>query len=440
MKRGLFLLLLGLGVSITGCDLDISNPNNPSEEQVQTTREGIISLAVGLQQFYASLVTESSLLTPGVTSREIAANSTFLDLVNLDLGGTSLDPRNAHVFNLWSRCYRAIDMANQLIDNAPKVPMAEGTRSGILALAHMFKAMALGTLAQAFEQLPLDVQADGKAPFRPRAEAFAEAVRHLERANTLLLTTPVSTEFTATILARGLDLRNTILARMARYALMAGVYRNDPALLTKAEEAAAAVDLTKTSVFTYDARTPNPIHNLGVVVGNYAPLDNLGTPLFESGDARLRFWTSPSPRLSTPHRHPIEDFRNFFDAATRPIPLYLPGEMRLIRAEVYVRTGRLSDAVREINAIRTKTAAMDPFGIGAGLPPYGGPVTESALLTEIYRQRAAELFMQGLRLEDSRRLGRPGPPVSSVERNRNFYPYPQSERDNNPNTPPDPPN
>jgi hypothetical protein len=46
--------------------------------------------------------------------------------------------------------------------------------------------------------------------------------------------------------------------------------------------------------------------------------------------------------------------------------------------------------------------------------------------------------MLGLALEDSRRFGRPGPGTPNAERSRNFYPYPQQERDGNPNTPADP--
>jgi len=48
--------------------------------------------------------------------------------------------------------------------------------------------------------------------------------------------------------------------------------------------------------------------------------------------------------------------------------------------------------------------------------------------------------MSGLKLEDSRRFGRPGPGQAGAERTRNFYPYPQQERDGNPNTPNDPAN
>jgi starch-binding outer membrane protein, SusD/RagB family len=41
--------------------------------------------------------------------------------------------------------------------------------------------------------------------------------------------------------------------------------------------------------------------------------------------------------------------------------------------------------------------------------------------------------MSGLKLEDMRRFDRP-----NSGKKRNFLPYPFLERDNNPNTPPDP--
>jgi hypothetical protein len=113
--------------------------------------------------------------------------------------------------------------------------------------------------------------------------------------------------------------------------------------------------------------------------------------------------------------------------------------MNLIRAEAHLRLNNLTAAVEEINVIRTKRAADDPVGLGAALPAYSGPVTAAALTTEIYRQRAAELYLQGLRWDDSRRLGRPGPPATLDERNRNFWPYPDQERRNNPKTPANPP-
>ena len=107
--------------------------------------------------------------------------------------------------------------------------------------------------------------------------------------------------------------------------------------------------------------------------------------------------------------------------------------MILIKAEAYARQNQLPQAVIELNKVLTKQPANDPFGVGANLPAYSGPVTQADILLEIYRQRRIELFMSGLSLEDMRRFGR-----ASTEKKRNFFPYPFRERDNNPNTPADP--
>ncbi len=47
------------------------------------------------------------------------------------------------------------------------------------------------------------------------------------------------------------------------------------------------------------------------------------------------------------------------------------------------------------------------------LPAYSGGTDAASVLTEIYRNRCIELFMSGLKLEDSRRFARP-----ATERNR----------------------
>ncbi|MBA4053885.1 MAG: RagB/SusD family nutrient uptake outer membrane protein, partial [Marivirga sp.] len=127
---------------------------------------------------------------------------------------------------------------------------------------------------------------------------------------------------------------------------------------------------------------------------------------------------------------------SFFTSNTSTLPLYRVGEMYLIKAEALIRksAANLTDAVTELNKVITKVPASDPWGIGADLPPYSGGMTEQEVLDEIYKQRCIELYLSGLRFEDSRRFGRP-----QVERgNRNFMPYPFTERDNNSNTPTDP--
>jgi hypothetical protein len=105
--------------------------------------------------------------------------------------------------------------------------------------------------------------------------------------------------------------------------------------------------------------------------------------------------------------------------------------MTLIRAEALARKNSLSAAVTEINKILTKKT--DAFNINADMAEYAGGQTQPEILQEIYKQRCIELFLSGLKVEDSRRFGRP-----STERTRSFLPYPQNERDNNTSTPADP--
>ncbi|MEL7376971.1 MAG: RagB/SusD family nutrient uptake outer membrane protein, partial [Bacteroidota bacterium] len=137
----------------------------------------------------------------------------------------------------------------------------------------------------------------------------------------------------------------------------------------------------------------------------------------------------------------IEDLAGFFDSETGEIPLYLPDEMRLIIAEAELRLNMDTDAaLTQINLVRNDTE--DLYGINADIGDYAGPTTVEDLLNEIYFQRRAELFLTGQSLEDSRRFGRPEPSTAAMvftdERNRNFYPFPDRERNNNPNTPADP--
>ncbi len=415
-----------------GCDLNISNPNQASEDRVLSTSDGIIALAIGMQRDYASQNVDAYLRHPAITSRELAANTTFANLLELEDGST-VSGANSGVSAIWSRSYRIIGIANQLIENAPDTPLAEGTRSGIIALAQLYKAMCLGFIAQAFESAPIDVQADGQAPFVSRQELFATAIRLLDDARQTIDTAPPSAQFNADILGSGFDLVNTIHAYRARYNLFAGNYR-------AAIEAADAVDPLATSVYTYDARTQNPIYAQVFVEDDYAPRDHFGTQGTDGDDGRLAFYLVPDERTSNPNGFPIEALGGFWNDAASPIPAYLPSEMILTRAEANAMLGDIENAIAEIDAIRTKTPEQDPHGIGASLPPYNGPQTLEDVLAEIFRQRRAELFLNGTGWEDSRRLEQPGPSADSFERNRNFYPYPDQEHLNNSNTPSDPAN
>ncbi|WP_432713650.1 RagB/SusD family nutrient uptake outer membrane protein [Pedobacter sp.] len=420
------LLLLCAG----SCKLDTINPNAPDEADVLTTREGIIGLSIGMRQFYATNGIASSYFYPAVTAREIQGVATFTNTLELEAGGTALPTANGNILTLWSDMQRLMSMSQDVIDNAPNVTtLTGGLLSGTLANAKLFKAIALGTLAANFEQANLSTSKTEKVTFVPRQQVLAEAIRLLDEAIAGLATTPLTPDFNTLIAGPRFDLKNILYAFNARYNLYAGNYA---AALSNAN----LVDPASASAFEYNAQSVNPIWNTSANLRYYSPRAAFGLPaeLFEAGDRRQAFYINTTTSGTTTTR----TIGGFGGSQASMIPVYLPDEMKLIKAEALLRSnGDINAALTEINLVRTQTSG-DPFGVNAGLPAYSGAVTQPALLVEVYKQRSAELYLSGQRLEDSRRFNRPFSPTNLVERNRNFYPYPDQERVNNPNTPPDP--
>ena len=432
-KKTIIPGLLLFAFTLSGCDLDVTNPNTASEEEVLNTREGIINLATGIQAYHATSFLEASVVDPGLTTFELATITTLANYLEMESGGTDLQNDNPNVLRVWSRSYRLMNMAEQLIENTGGVELAPGTQSGIIALAHFHKAAALGVLGQNFAGGALNTDQTENAGIVDRMELFAEAVSLLDDAIDLIRDTPISAEFENRIQGDDFDLENTLLAYKARFLLFSGEYQ-------AAYDAAGEVDLSASSWFSLDAQNRNPIYNIYSVTGleYVAPRTGFGTPLLEDGDARLEFYMEETEETSV-NDVPIGELRGFFETESSNIPAYLAGEMMLIQAEAVANLQSPADAVPYIDMVRTKTADDDPYDLGADLDAYDGDTDMDSIMEEIYRQRAAELYLTGMRFEDSRRLGRPGPGDANPERNRTYYPYPERERLNNPdNVPPNP--
>jgi starch-binding outer membrane protein, SusD/RagB family len=445
------LILTVFGALLLGsvaCTKEYLNPSTASQQQVVSSTDGLITLCNGLQFRYSTggalSVPYTAAAAAGLTTRELfVLNVGNIDEANLAAGAGNVGPGNAVVRNLWTQNQLIRANADLILANTGVVTDA-GTRSGIIAYASIFRALSLGTLAQFFQAAP--IQTGTNSPFVPREQLFREAISGLEAAATQVASAPVSANFTGKSVSGiniatppafipAVDIPNTIQALIARYALFVGDY-------DKALAAAARVDLTRRSVFTFDDNTRNPLFEAGfqtlnVIQPTNAAFGLTGALAPEAADRRPAFYTRVSSNTAVA---PVQA-TGFYTANGAAIPIYLPGEMMLIQAEAHARKNDLTNAVTQLNRVRTKTAAQDAFGVGAALPAYAGPNTATAILQEIYKNRLLELPMQGFRLEDSRRFGRPGPtadPVSSRERNRNFMPYPQTERDNNTQTPADP--
>ena len=426
-----FLMVLLVALLFTACEKDFVNPGAATEDQVLNSPDGLIGLTVGIQKRWS--VGRQSPIYATVAG---AGFSTFeLRLINpgnideneVALGKDELTGANGIVANIWEECLLVRNESNKILENADNIPDA-GVRSGLVAMASIFKALANGTMAQFFEQLPLETGEN--AVFSSREAALQDAITVLNAAAATVSANAISATFTSKT-PGSIDALNTINALLARYHNMLG--NHDEAI-----GAAGKVDLTSTSSFVYDDVNTNPIAFVSILTNNvYQPVDlTLGLPAGlqpDPNDQRLAFYFQDLMPANN-------DFRaaGFFDDATKAIPIYLPGEMLLIQAEAYARKNMLPEAVAELDKVLTKQPGDDAFGVGAGLNAYSGANTQEAILDAIYANRCMEMMMSGMRLEDSRRFGRTAPNETDEERNRNWYPYPFSERDNNTSTPPDP--
>ncbi|GAA3923381.1 RagB/SusD family protein [Chitinophaga oryziterrae] len=407
--------------SVTSCKKDYTDPSGPSSDKAFSSPNALTDVAVGLQNLYTAnrtgliytTVTASSLLT-GETYVVNAGNT---DENQLGLGGVNVQNTNTVVTGMWTVANKIIYDANNVLNNTNAVVTDKTYASGVIAYTSIFKALAIGDMAMFWDHVPDTVGTN--VPFITSQQAYTKAVGVLNNALTTVSANPISTTFTKNI-PGGIDIVNTLNALKARYALFAGDYAT-------ALDAANSTTLTA-STFNYNSLTTNPIFALVTATNNiYQVVDSsMSLPVGlqpDAADKRVPFYVGSgiSPRFK---------IKGFYASTTQSIPVFLPGEITLIKAECYARMHDVPNGLIELNKVVTKTT--DAVGVGAALP---GVVvaTEADLLLQIYKHRRIELFMAGLALEDERRFDRP-----VAERKRTYFPFPFVERNGNTNTPTDP--
>ncbi len=426
-----------LSMSTYSCETEFVNPNAPSEDLILSTRDGLLNLGLGIKMLYSTEGLRFMIENNAITTREAAITTTLLAITELEEGAGNLTDFNTNVEGLWASMTRVMASSEDLMDAAQRVNLEPVTRANLIAHGAFFKALAIGALAQNYNQVVIETNRNNNARFVSREEAFSSAIDLLVMAQENI-NEGISDEFNDFVLQDNIDLQNSINAYLARYHLFAGNY-------DEAISAASAVDLSSVSYFNYDQFNSNPVWS-SVFINDliYKPRENFGLPAsfsIDEADGRSDFYLDTEVAETNVNGLPVVGLKGFFTTESESIPVYLPGEMLLIIAEANVRKASpdLSAAIEAINDVRTKND--DPTGVNADTDNYSGPVTTLAILDEIYRNRRIELFLTGVSLEDSRRFDRSlstEPNQFDTERNRNYYPFPLRERNNNPNTPPNP--
>jgi starch-binding outer membrane protein, SusD/RagB family len=427
IKYSSYILLASALLGMNACKKDYANPNAATQDQVFSSSKGLTGVAVGLQRAYtlgrASSLYNLVTIDGFTTNQLVILNVGNTSEAQLNTGGGLVDGTNTILGGLWATSNKIIYDADLVIAGAEALG-DKGFASGLIGYTTIFKALSIGNMSMFWEKVPAGTGSN--VSFINRADGFNNAIKAIDKALSAISANAISPAFLTNIPA-GIDIVNTLNALKARYALYVGNY-------TLALTTANLVDLTKKSTLNFDAANLNPIFETATSTNNvYQTIDStlglLGSLQPDLADKRVPFYTvlnASAPRFR---------IGGFAVGTTTPFPIYLPGEITLIKAECYLRQGSpdQGNAIIELNKVITKKAVNDPLGVGADLPALGGGFTNAQLLDQVYRHRCIELYMSGLKLEDMRRFGRP-----NSERRRNLFPYPFRERDNNPNTPPDP--
>ncbi|SDG57707.1 RagB/SusD family nutrient uptake outer membrane protein [Chitinophaga filiformis] len=407
---------------VASCKKEYTDPSGPASDAAISTPNALTDVAVGLQNWYTANRT-STLYTSIATASLLTRGTYVVNAGNADegqlyAGAAAVQNTNAVVTGMWAVSNKIIFDANRVLNAANSVITEPGYAGGVIAYASMYKALALGNLAMFWTHVPDTTGVN--VPFITSQEGYRKAVRVIDNALAVVRANDISASFKANIPA-GVDIVNTLYALKARYSLFAGDY--DIAL-------AAANQVTAYSTFNYNSLITNPIFTLVTATNNiYQVVDSaMGLPVGlqpDLADKRVPFYVGigANPRFRV---------KGFFTATTQSIPVYLPGEITLIKAECYARKDNLVDGLIELNKVVTKQSSQDPFGVGAGLTAEVA-ATKDRLLQLIYKHRHIELFMSGLELEDQRRFDRP-----VAERKRSWLPFPFVERNDNTNIPDDP--
>jgi len=424
---------------LAACNLDLRNPNSPTEGEVTTSADATIGLATGLQGRFAQSYGNFAYMA-GLVNDEFASTTAALISIS-DAEQGSVPPGTGIAENVFNSVYRTVRTADELLagSEALAAQFDAGTRSGLRALAFALKAESLGEALQSYQKIPIKTFGEIAPVYVARSEALPYVRALLDSAAAEIAATPPSALFNNSILTPGVSLSNTIQLLRARYARMA----NDDANALAASNLVARSGAAALSVLTFPAPAVSPNFYANVTGGTngIAPRRQWRLSM-TGGDQRFTYFVDVT-KPQTGRVGALLDSWLRYANASNPLPVYFPDEALLIKAEALANTAQLAASQAVLDSVRTDCTGNrgidDPK---ACLAPLVGVLTQPQLIAEIYNQRRYELLGTGLRWEDSRRrnlirgaVAAPGVPADGQ---RCWLPYAVGDRNANPNVPADP--
>lgn len=320
------------------------------------------------------------------------------------IGNRGILADNTDVNAMWLAIYQAIDRANQVIDKVPAITDPALTdKNGILGEAYFLRAFHYFNLVRYWGGVPLKLNPTDEAnipalqlPRSSVSEVYTQILADLNQAITL--GSAATNRFRA-----GVRAFRALKARVHLYRSSVGVaLANEWDLaITEATAAGAVLPVPTTALVTpFSAlfSVKNTVESIWEIP--FDPVDSNSIafhllPTANGGRNEARpttglqgvYATTDARRITTTS---VDASLKYFRPRTNDdnVIIFRNAEMYLIRAEALVErnTGTdLTDAVAIVDALRAR----------AGLAAYAGAVTQTALRTEVFNQRRAELALEG---------------------------------------------
>ncbi|MFD1466774.1 RagB/SusD family nutrient uptake outer membrane protein [Hymenobacter caeli] len=422
LAGALAVLLATPGCNPTNID-PVTDPNNPSLESVTTNASlaQIRALGTGVEASFRLGHTNNAAYNQltGTFGREIIILASNEPRWYTEILGTkgALDNNAFYSVGSYSSFARIIRAANVFRQSAQATTAISTAQvQGILGFSDTYEALGKLHLLNLMGEngIRIDVS-DYLHPGKltaGSAPALANIRQLLDQGATELAAAGTAFAFPLSSGYAGFNTPATFLKVNRALAARVALYQGDNAGALTAITASfydQAGSLTLGPKLTFNPSIANDQGNLYYQVPNTGPSTLVTVPdnfvnEAEAGDLRL---SKVSKRTGAGGGGPrtLGGITGNYEPAvytsqTAPLGIIRNEELILIAAEAKAKTGNLTGAVADINAIRTRSG---------GLAAYSGTVSQDALVNEILRQRRYSLFYEGQFWVDLRRLGKLNP-------------------------------
>lgn len=351
----------------------------------------------------------------------------------------SLLPENINVFRLWQSAYKTIYEANAVLEGlSGSAGVTLKMKDRLKGEAHFIRAFTHFYLVNLFGNVPLitttDYEKNALVRRTPVDEVYQAILDDLILAKTYLPEKFVTADrvrpnkFTATALLARVYLYLGDWENAAQQS--SGVIINsDYALLPDLN----SVFLKNSKEAIWQLPPVNPIYNtqearyfVFTATPAYHVLRNELVTAFASDDKRLENWIGSKIVSGNNVYYPFKYKAYQQNAPVTEYSMILRlAEQYLIRAEARARQGRLTEAIADLDAIRSRAGLLRIATTNPGISP-------PDLILAIEKERRLELFSEwGHRWFDLKRTDRAvavlGNLKSAFSNNDELYPLPQDE-------------